>query len=99
MNGEIDMNDLEKQSDLFKNLKKEFENSGDDKESYFKCIKIAQKYSKKERKFLLYKLNRLNGELTGNDTIDTFVQFLKMIINKNKEYGFYISVIETSLEI
>ena len=92
------MASLKNESELFKQLEDEFLEHGDKKETFFKCIKICKEYVREERLFLLYRLKQLNEVELKNDTLDIITQAIKMFLKKNTQYGFFIAVIEASLE-
>lgn len=90
---------LANESELFKELKLKLEENGDEKDTFLECIEIASKYDKKERLFVLYRLNYLRDNSTGNDKVDAITKLIELLMKKDREYGFYIAVIEASLNL
>lgn len=89
---------LKDESNLFKELKNIYEQRGINKESFFECINVARAYEREERWYLLYRLKHMNGDAIGNDISRDIVTIANILLNSERKYGFYIAVIEASLE-
>lgn len=92
------MASLSEESVLFKELKEKYEKDGDTKTNFFECVELVSKFDKNERGFVLYRLKQLSFKDTGIGIADAAIKILTFLTNQNREYGFYTSVIETSLE-
>lgn len=89
---------LADESKLFKELKEKLERDGDTRKNFFECIELASSYDKTERLFVLYRIKQLTANDTGVDAANAMIKLVKLLLNKNQEYGFYTAVIEASLD-
>ena len=94
------MSDLKDDSKLYKELSEMYDaKSNKDLDLFNECVDIAERYSKREMKYVIFRLKAMDDDAdTGLDIVNVPVKILKALVGDSYKSSFIISVLETALD-
>ena len=94
------MSDLKDDSKLYKELSEMYDaKSNKDLDLFNECVDIAERCSKREMKYVIFRLKAMDDDAdTGLDIVNVPVKIIKALVGDSYKSSFIISVFEAALD-